>query len=284
MTTLRRLCLLAPLLCVSASAEVRHETLESKSLGRGVGLSVHLPPGYAQSKASYPLIVALHGLFEGEGFWERRGLAQQVEAAWTAKRLPEFVLVAPDGGNSFFVDSKNGRYQELVVRDVPAWAEQNLRVRPGREGRALLGISMGGYAALRIACSRPEVYGRVTAHSAMLLQHPPSRAEGAGRWHMTAFEAVFGSPLDPALWSANDPLALCTAAPPAGLPALSFDCGSEDRYGLFAGNRALHEQLAARGLPHEFGLYPGDHGYEYVRTVLERSLAFLLQGAPARGR
>jgi S-formylglutathione hydrolase FrmB len=284
MSSLRRLFLLAPLLCASASAEVRHDTLESKSLGRSVGLSIHVPPGYAQSKDSYPLVVALHGLFESESFWERRGLAEHVEAAWARKRLPEFVLVAPDGGNSFFVDSKSGRYQELVVAEVPAWAERNLRVRPGREGRALLGISMGGYAALRIACARPEVYARVAAHSAMLLQHPPSRAEGAGRWHMAAFEAVFGSPIDRAQWNANDPLALCASAPTTALPALSFDCGSEDRYGLSAGNLALHEQLTARGVAHEFGLYPGDHGYDYVRSVLERSLGFLLQGAPAAKR
>jgi S-formylglutathione hydrolase FrmB len=33
--------------------------------------------------------------------------------------------------------------------------------------------------------------------------------------------------------------------------------------------------LESRGIAHEFGLYPGDHGYEYVRSVLDKSLRFL---------
>jgi S-formylglutathione hydrolase FrmB len=109
----------------------------------------------------------------------------------------------------------------------------------------------------------------------MLLEKIPAAEEGAGRWHMAAFSKVFGTPIDAALWTANDPLALAAKADPKGAPALYFDCGTEDRYGLFAGNRELHRRLEARGVAHEFGLYPGDHGYEYVHTVLDKSLRFL---------
>ena len=60
------------------------------------------------------------------------------------------------------------------------------------------------------------------------------------------------------------------------LPALSFDCGAEDRYGLAAGNRRLHESPAAEGaFPMPSSCLPGDHGYEYVRSRLETSLRFL---------
>jgi S-formylglutathione hydrolase FrmB len=48
-----------------------------------------------------------------------------------------------------------------------------------------------------------------------------------------------------------------------------------DRYGLFEGNRRLHEILQSRGVAHEFALPPGDHGYDYVREVLPKSLAFV---------
>jgi S-formylglutathione hydrolase FrmB len=109
----------------------------------------------------------------------------------------------------------------------------------------------------------------------MLLEKVPTAEEGAGRWHLAAFSKVFGTPIDAALWTANDPLALAAKADPKATPALYFDCGTEDRYGLFAGNRELHRRLEARGVAHEFGLYPGDHGYEYVHTVLDKSLRFL---------
>jgi S-formylglutathione hydrolase FrmB len=134
---------------------------------------------------------------------------------------------------------------------------------------------MGGYGALRIGLRPGAPFAAVATHSAMLLDKPPTREDGAGRGHMAAFNRVFGDPIDTGLWSAADPLALAEKADPKAAPALYFDCGSEDDFGLFKGNRLLHEKLEARGVKHEFGLYPGDHGYEYVRSVLARSLRFL---------
>ena len=77
------------------------------------------------------------------------------------------------------------------------------------------------------------------------------------------------------LWRANDPLEWANKVDARTVPALSFDCGDHDRYGLFNGNQELHRRLEARAVAHQFALKPGDHGYEYVRTVLPASLEFL---------
>jgi len=259
-----------------AAAEVRYATFSSPSLDRDVAYAVQLPPSYATAATRrYPVVYALHGLFESPGFWERRGLAPMLESLWQKGDVPEMVVVAVDGDNSFFVDGPAGRWEQMMSRDFLAHVESTYRVIPGRAGRAGLGISMGGYAALRMALAHPDLFRAVATHSAMLLEKIPTAEEGAGRWHLAAFHKVFGTPIDAALWTANDPLALAVTADPKGAPALYFDCGTEDRYGLFAGNRELHRRLEARGVAHEFGLYPGDHGYEYVHTVLEKSLRFL---------
>jgi S-formylglutathione hydrolase FrmB len=191
------------------------------------------------------------------------------------------LVVAVDGDNSFFVNGPLGAYEDLVTRDLIEHVEATYRAVRGREGRGLLGVSMGGYAALRIALARPEVYRAVAAHSAMVLEAIPTAAAGAGRWHLAAFGRAFGDPIDPARWAAADPLAWAGKADPRTTPALYFDCGAVDRYGLFKGNEDLHRRLEARGVSHEFHLYPGDHGYEYVRSVLPRSLRFL--GRALRG-
>ncbi len=259
-----------------AAAEVRYATFSSPSLGKEVAYAVQLPPSYATAATRrYPVVYALHGLFESPGFWERRGLSPMLEALWQKGDVPETVVVAVDGDNSFFVDGPAGRWEQMMSRDLVAHVESTYRVIPGRAGRAALGISMGGYAALRMALAHPDLFRAVATHSAMLLEKIPTAEEGAGRWHLSAFHKVFGDPIDAALWTANDPLALAVKADPKAAPALYFDCGTEDRYGLFAGNRELHRRLEARGVAHEFGLYPGDHGYEYVHTVLDRSLRFL---------
>lgn len=259
----------------TASAEVRYGTFRSASLARDVGYAVQLPPSYAAGGRRYPVLYVLHGLFEGPAFWEERGLTKLLEDRWRSGDVPEMVVVAVDGDNSFFVDGPLGAYESLLTRDLVAHVESTYRVTPGRDSRALLGISMGGYAALRIALSRPEVYRAVAAHSAMVLDAAPTAAAGAASFHMAAFHRAFGEPIDPVLWAASDPLARAARADPARTPALYFDCGTEDRYGLFKGNEELHRRLQARGVAHDFALRPGDHGYDYVRSALGYSLKFI---------
>jgi S-formylglutathione hydrolase FrmB len=259
----------------TAAAEVRSASFRSAALGRDVAYVVDLPPSYDKGDRAYPVVIALHGLFESSAFWERRGLAPILADLRQRGEVPEFLLVAVDGGNSFFVNGPDGRYQDLVTQDVLAHVAATYRVKPGREGRALLGISMGGYAALRIAFQQPDVFRAVATHSAMLLEKAPSPQDGAGRWHMSAFQKVFGDPIDTARWTEADPLAAAPKADPKTAPALYFDCGKADRYGLFVGNEDLHKSLTARGITHTFSLDPGDHGYEFVRSVLTRSLKFL---------
>jgi enterochelin esterase family protein len=263
-------------LAPAARAEVRPATFHSDALGRDVSYVVDLPPSYDASPGKrYPVVYAFHGLFEGPGFWERRGLAPILAGLRASGAVPEFLVVAVDGGNSFFVNGPAGRYEDMAARDLLAHVEKAYRVLPGRDGRAALGISMGGYAALRLAFAQPSLYRAVATHSAMLLEKIPSAEQGAGRWHMAAFNAVFGHPIDPALWAANDPIALAGKADPKTVPALYADCGSEDRFGLSAGHRDLDAVLDRRGIAHTLELAPGDHGYEFVRARLERSLRFL---------
>jgi len=259
------------------AAEVRQARFTSAALGREVSYVVDLPPSYDAAKdRSYPVVYALHGLFEGPGFWEGRGLAA-ILATLRASGLAEFLVVAVDGGNSFFVNAKGGRYLDMVTQDLVAHVEASYRVAKSRAGRGLLGISMGGYGALNVAFKEPALVAAVATHSAMLLDKPPAAEQGARRGQMAAFFQVFGDPIDAELWRANDPLALAQALDAKTAPALYLDCGSEDRYGLANGHRELDRVLQARGVAHRFELAPGDHGYEFVRARLEKSLRFLAE-------
>lgn len=272
---MRRLALGLWLLAAPASAEVRSGSFHSASLGREIRYVVDLPPSYATGNRRYAVVYALHGLFEDSAFWEARGLAAILARQRHAGAVRDFLVVAVDGGNSFFVNHTGGRYQDLVTRDLVAHVDATYRTITLREARGLLGISMGGYAALRFALGEPDRFGVVATHSAMLLTKPPTAAEGAGSYQLAALQRVFGDPIDPVRWAAADPLALADTADPKRVPALSLDCGAQDRYGLAAGHRELERRLRARGITAHVETPPGDHGYEYVRTALPHSLAFL---------
>jgi S-formylglutathione hydrolase FrmB len=274
--SLLALALLVPLVASPAAGEVRSSTFASAALGREVAYVVDLPRSYATAASrKYPVVYALHGLFEGSGFWERRGLAAILAALRESGAVPEFLVVAVDGGNSFFVNAPGGRYEDLLTKDLVAHVGASYRVVNDRKGRALLGISMGGYGALHIAFDQPGLVAAVATHSAMLLEKVPSAEAGARRGQMAAFHQVFGDPIDTALWTANDPLALARKLNAKAAPALFLDCGAGDRYGLASGHGELHRILDERGVAHSFELPPGDHGYEFVRARLEKSLRFL---------
>ena len=256
-------------------ASEKARTFESKSLGAPVTYVAYVPADYESTKASYPVIYALHGMFENSAFWERRGLAGPYDELVKAGVAPNAIVVTIDGGNNLFVNSGKGKYQDLVTKDLIEHIDKTYRTIAKREGRALLGISMGGYGALNIAFSEPKVFGSVATHSAMLLTQIPTAEAGARGGQMRAFTGVFGEPVDPAVWKAADPLELAKTVDASKVPALYFDCGGQDRYGLFAGNEALHKILESRKIPHEFSIPPGDHGYDYVRSVFGKSLGFL---------
>lgn len=254
---------------------LKARTFDSKSLGAPVTYVAYLPADYETSTGSYPVIYALHGMFEDSAFWERRGLEPQFIELVKSGGAPNAIVVTVDGGNNLFVNSTKGRYQDLVTRDLVEHIDRTYRTIAKREGRALLGISMGGYGALNIAFSQPGVFGAVATHSAMLLTEIPTVEAGARGGQMRAFTGVFGEPVDPAIWKADDPLELARSADPSKLPALYFDCGGQDRYGLFKGNEALHDILESRKIAADFSISPGDHGYDFVRSVFAKSMGFL---------
>jgi S-formylglutathione hydrolase FrmB len=279
---MRGLCLVLSLLAATASAEVRSGRFRSESLGRDVRYVLDLPPSYATGARRYPVVYALHGLFEDGSFWEGRGLAALLAEQRRTGAVREFIVAAVDGDNSFFVNHPGGRFQDLVTRDLVGEVDATYRTVAQREARGLWGVSMGGYAALRIALVEPDRFGVVVTHSAMILTTPPTAEDGAGSYQLAAFHRVFGDPIDPQRWAAADPLTLALTADPRRVPALSLDCGAQDRYGLAAGHRELERRLKARGVDARVETPPGDHGYEYVRTVFAKGLAFLSERLATR--
>lgn len=270
-----RSALLFMLFAATASAEVRSSSFPSDSLGRHVRYVVDLPESYAKGDQRYPVVYALHGLFEDSTFWRGRGLAAILDEQRRSGAVRDFLVVAVDGGNSFFVNHAGGRFQDMVTRDLVEHVDATYRTIEAREARGLWGVSMGGYAALRIALSEPDRFGAAATHSAMLLTKPPTAADGASAHQLEALHRVFGEPIDSARWAAADPLALAETADPKRVPALWIDCGAQDRHGLATGHRELERRLKARGIDARVETPPGDHGYDYVRGVLPAALAFL---------
>lgn len=266
----------------SPAARVECKTVPSAVLRRDVRYCAILPPSYdapSDKPRFYPVLYFLHGLGDNEQSLVNFGGWNLLENLQDTKRIGEYIVVTPDGGRGFYVNSKDGRnrYEDFFIREFLPAIEKRYRVRAARGARGIGGFSMGGYGALRLAFKYPELFVSVSAHSAALMESLPRVVANSPRMQsrMAMLTGVFGSPLDPAFYEQQSPFTLARARA-AALRRLRiyFDCGNEDDYGFDAGAKALHDLLAAWRVEHEYHLYPGGHSPFYFAEHLPASFEF----------
>ncbi len=254
-------------------------SVPSAILGRSVNVCVALPQDYqASSSIRYPTLYFLHGLFENERRWSERGGEQVLNELMTRGAIGKFLVVVPDGGRTFYVNSQDGRerYEDFFIQELMSAIDHKYRTIPTPAARGISGTSMGGYGALHLAMRHPDIFGSASAHSAALLPKFPDPIPAEGRWKFYArvLEGSFGAPLNERYWEENSPLTLAEHPERFAGLKLYFDCGDHDRYGFNEGAQLLDRILTAKGFPHEFTLRPGDHGWTYLTQYLKYSLLF----------
>jgi len=276
---LLRLVLLLTAVSAQAAGRAECRSVPSKILGHPVPYCVLLPPSYDADQARrYPVLYFLHGLGQNEQALLDSGGWSLIQDMWDQKQIGEFLIVAPDGDRSFFINSGDGRkrYEDFFIEEFLPFIESHYRTRAGRRSRGVTGVSMGGYGALHLALRHGDLFGSVSAHSAALIANlPQGNVDSSGAVAISrALGGAFGSPFDRAFWDRNSPFTLVRNGPsPAGLQ-IYFDCGTEDDYGFNRGAQAFHDLLLSRHIPHEFHLYPGGHDLSYFAEHLPASLEF----------
>jgi S-formylglutathione hydrolase FrmB len=275
------------LVSISARAQSRIDcsALNSRILKRAVRYCVYLPSGYdASAKLTpprrYPVLYFLHGLGDNEQTLFNSGGWTLLDDLRNQHKMGDFLIVAPDGKRTFYINSADGAvlYSNFFLQEFLPAIESKYRIRPGRAGRAISGISMGGYGALRFAFAHPELFSAVSAQSAALLTQTPAELDAASRTGsplMSVLSPVFGNPIDVRHWEENSPFLL--AKKNAGtLQKLSiyFNCGQDDNYGFEKGAAKLHDELVAEKIKHEYHPYPGDHSLSYFLSHFAEVMEF----------
>jgi S-formylglutathione hydrolase FrmB len=268
--------------------------LKSQVLGTAIRYCVLLPPGYDAIRKNrpgktFPVIYFLHGLGENEQSLFDSGGWNSIEDLRQQNKIGDLIIVAPEGRQSFYINSADGklRYADFFVREFMPYIESKYKITRGRAGRAITGLSMGGYGALRFAFAYPQLFSSVSAQSAALMTESPQELNGAVRTGTplgALLGKIFGQPIDVSHWRDNDPFFLAKKNQPA-LRALAiyFNCGDEDEYGFEKGAIALDRQLKTEGIRHEFHLYPGNHGFRYFMDHLPETIQFHWKAFQAAG-
>jgi S-formylglutathione hydrolase FrmB len=86
---------------------------------------------------------------------------------------------------------------------------------------------------------------------------------------------AFGEPINVPHWQENSVFVLARRNQ-SGLRnlAIYFNCGQQDDFGFEDGAAALHRQLQAEGVKHEYQSYPGDHSLTYFLSHMGEVMEF----------
>ena len=297
-----------------ATGEVRVASFDAPSLGVRKHYVVYLPPSYARNDGRrFPVVYYLHGADGNESDWVARAALDRVMDSLVARGRPEMIVVMPDGDESWYATpaaptsyeecaaQRSGEdptlrcvvragYDDYLTVDLVRHVDSTYRTRADRAHRAIGGLSMGGYGAMRAALRRPDLYAAAASHSGIVSLlfagprpfAPPARFAPSLDTLKTAFGerywrelvAVIGG--DTAAWRAADPTDLARRARDAGrpLPALYFDAGRDDALAIDR-NRAFHAELASLGIAHQWREWPGRHDWRYWRAHVGEALAWI---------
>ena len=229
---------------------IEHGQLESAVAGEPMRYRVYLPPCYGEDGHTYPALYMFGGNIHDDAIWDNLGLDETAEAAITAGDIPPLLIVMPDNGwlaNTTTSGPKS--YEGFVLNELIPHIEATHCAWPAGAGRAVGGISRGGYWSLMMAFRRPDLFGNAGAHSPALIDSHAGPAE------------------DPVITGATNDLENMR---------IWIDIGERDPY--LADARPLHEALSAAGVAHQWIINPGTHEEAYWRENLYRYLKWYSDG------
>lgn len=261
------------ILSVSVSANGRVETvrLQSKLIGATLPYNVILPGDYKTSSTTrYPVLYLLHGLTGHYSDWVARTNVADYAADYA------MIVVMPEGNDSWYTDSAtvpSDKYETYIIQELIPDVQQRYRTIEARYGRAIAGLSMGGYGAIKFGLKSPATFVFAASLSGAFGVTRFTEQDGNPRWATSV--AALG-PAGSETRKANDLFELIAKLSPAqisALPHFYFDCGTEDSARNFSSNRQLSELMYEKRIPHEYRELPGDHSWAYwdkqIKEVLE---------------
>jgi S-formylglutathione hydrolase len=217
-----------------------------------------LPPSAAEK---LPLCLFLYG---GGGSRENLAdIAPILEGAWRTGALPAMVVATPDVGPwSFYLDdpARGLHWESFIAQRFIPQLRARFAVHDAAAATGLVGMSMGGYGALKLAFGRPDAFAAVYAISPMV--EPSFEAEPVRPRHRFFYppdvpQALVGANRDAELYRRDHPAARARVhadALRASPIAIAIDAAGRDLFNAHDGAEFLHRCLWQLDIAHEYRL------------------------------
>lgn len=271
----------------SLPIELEDMSVSSSVLGHNVAYSVILPPDYYSSSRRYPVVYMLHGIGGDHASWMEYGnVARLMHKMKAEGSVGDAIVVSPDGYQLYYSDTFDGqqRYELFFTTELLPAIDHRYRTVATREGRSIVGFSMGGFGALTLALRHPGLFSAVAALSASIRTDSQYVSEGPQKDWDYQWGRIFGAVgqegtarLTP-YYRARNPKDLVASMPIDSLRSLRImlDIGDRDTH-LLDPNMELHRLLTDRGVAHEWQIRPGGHDFQCWNAALPKALKMMLK-------
>jgi putative tributyrin esterase len=257
---------------------MRDVIFHSVSLNRDIPYRVVLPVIIGAGQR-LPVVYLLHGI--GGDF---RDWSNYSDVARFAEH--GLILVMPEGQSSYYtnsVDRPQDRYEDYIVSDLISDVEDKFPIAAGRPNRAIAGISMGGFGAVKLSLRHPELFAFAAGISAAI--DVPRRPFSIKRFQQSRhYNSIFGPPGSQTRHD-NDPFVLARSVDPGKMPYLFLTCGEKE--GLLGPTREFTALLAQRHFRYEFHSAPGGHDWtqwnEQLPSLFQNLEAYINSKAKSKG-
>lgn len=218
-----------------------------------------------KGKGPFPVLYLLHGLSDDQSAWTRRTLIESM-----VSDLP-LIVVMPNGDRGHYSDSKTvppNSYETFMIQNLIPFVDNTLKTIPKGSKRMVAGLSMGGYGALKLALKYPDLFaGGLSFSGAFNFGNTNKHKEPRKTKEL---QAIYGKKID----GKDDIFELAKGVNRKNLPAIHFDCGTEDF--CLDWNQKLHQHLKKINFPHQYEEHPGQHNWNYWNNGLLRMIPWIL--------
>jgi S-formylglutathione hydrolase FrmB len=245
--------LLAVLAVVARPASAQRtwdSRFHSSALGGTLHFEVVLPVDYATSGRRYPVVYFLHGLPAGSEDYRGLGFVQNALDGLG----PKAILVVPQGARGGDADPEyldrgpGRRWATAIASELPRVIDSRYRTIASRKGRALVGVSAGGYGAMHLALGHLSTFAVMQSWSGYFHPTDPTGFQGLD----------LGSQADNDRANVHAQARKLRSTLRTVPTAIAFYVGKSDTR-FAAENEELNQELSRAGISHIFRLYAGGH-------------------------
>lgn len=239
---------LTPLSCWREGGQIEIGSLRSRLLPLPMEYRIYLPPCYEQQPSRrYPVLYLIHGQNFNDDQWDRLGADEVANALIEDGEVTPFIIVMPRDRS--WAQPTEDMFGKVLIEDLIPFIDQTYRTLPGREERAVGGLSRGAGWAVHLGLSHWELFGAIGAHSLPVFWTDTRHIRG---W------------LD--------------VIPGESMPRIYLDIGEKDRPSILESAIWFEKLLTEKDIPHEWHLFSGYHEEAYWEAHVEGYLRWYAEG------